>query len=1568
MTKFVIHRRVFVSMLFTALTLLGYISYRNLSVELLPSVELPFLFVQVGGFGEMDPQYVEKQAVIPLEGAIGTLEGIEKIESFANRRNGRIIVFYNSDINIKYAYLKLQEKIDAIKPSLPSEFIIQVVKIDIEQLSNMYMNLQVRGSGGTDRIRHIFENKIRSKLQSIDGIANVEVFGGSEKSLEIILNDEAARSHNVTPSKVRSLIVRNSRDKTFLGSVKQHQRRIFVNLIADFVDVNELESIVVNPRGPVLLRDVAAIHFDVKEETSISRVNGKEAVTVQLIHDGRVNLIELSHLTIETIDDLNKELKQQDIEIVIQQNNARYLEDNINLIINLALTGGLIALFILWTFLRNIRLVSVIALALPISVFTAFNLFYAFDITLNSLTLVGMALAVGMLLDNSIVVLENIFRHIQKKRSPREAVIEGTKEVWRSIFAATLTTTIVFLPFVFASNFIIRTIGYHISVSIISTLLVSLIVALTLIPMFAFFFFEKSGLKSFQPGSAAAGNRQLQIYMLLLKSAMRFPMRTVLWSVTLFFITIIIALAVTVNVQDEAETQDFNLYVTMPGGSTLETTDLAVGDLEERLSGIGEVEDLISQIYEEEAILTLKLVEDSKSINQRTVPEIKEIILEGIYSFSLAEVSFEQPQSSSRFQGGGRSGMSASFERLLGVGSQSEKITIKGRDFEIMRRVGDDIQYQLEELSSVRFSRLNVSRSRPEIHLLFDKDLLNSYNITLSAIAGELANFREEVSVGVLFKQDDEEYDILIRNENMEGITANDLKELPIPSSSGGYYPLEQVSRIIYAEGGSGINRVNQEKQIEVSYQFIDEVNESSTFLKAAQSEVEQVINGLEITSGVAIEIEDSETDLSDFYFLIGVAFILVYMVLAAVFESLVNPFVIMFTIPLAAIGSLWAIIFTENSLLNANTLIGFLILLGIVVNNGIILIDYTRILRKKLYRRSRALIIAGKARLRPILITAITTIVAMLPLAMGKVEYVTSIAAPFAITVIGGLSLSTLFTLVLIPTVYSGLESTLEWLYKLNWKIKAVQGLIFIAGVVLIYLKIESLIWQFANLFLIIILIPAITYFVLNSLRRAKSRLINPAEAISITIRNLYKIYDQPGRFRREWQKGERTSASEPHDHLAKNRLDIQGVLCNLFIVLFLFYFVYIYLQKAIWIVLLSLVIYAYVLFVIKKTGKVQAGFSDSTMIPPNKYRKLFSLFLWIFPLFNLSVFFIRWQDLIAVLFIGIVWYAALIVYTTSSRLSKNLVDINRLKGKFSTVRRRFYLLIQAVPVIGKKKQPFRALNGISLDIGKGMFGLLGPNGAGKTTLMRIICGILEQSYGSIHINQYDVKEYREELQGLIGYLPQDFGAYENMTAYEFINYQAILKNILDNKERENRVAYVLSAVHMDTHKDEKIASFSGGMKQRIGIAQTLLHLPRILVVDEPTAGLDPRERIRFRNLLVELSRERVVIFSTHIIEDIASSCDKVAVLNNGQIKYLGQPLQMVELAGGSVWQCVVQSTDFEEIRQAHHIVHHIKVGEKIRVRLLAKLKPMDGAITVKPTLEDSYLWLLTKQNGVKK
>ncbi len=416
-----------------------------------------------------------------------------------------------------------------------------------------------------------------------------------------------------------------------------------------------------------------------------------------------------------------------------------------------------------------------------------------------------------------------------------------------------------------------------------------------------------------------------------------------------------------------------------------------------------------------------------------------------------------------------------------------------------------------------------------------------------------------------------------------------------------------------------------------------------------------------------------------------------------------------------------------------------------------------------------------------------------------------------------------------------------------------------------------------------------------------------------------------------------------------------------------FFIYFTYFYLNSGFWIFIFSVSIWYAILGIWLPVKKLLINLNapGNNRIFTRLIRLFDAVIFWLLPLWNIYMFQVRWHNIAIVLILGFLWFSGLIIYRTGIKLTSEDIDIYRLEGRFRNIRKNFYKIVGAIPLIGRKKKPFKALSCVSLNIGNGMFGLLGPNGAGKTTLMRIICGILEQSYGKVWINGMDTQKKREELQGLIGYLPQEFGSYENMTANEYLHYQAMLKNIIDVKTREERVTYVLNAVHLEDRRHEKISSFSGGMKQRMGIAQILLHLPRILVVDEPTAGLDPRERIRFRNLLVELSRDRVVIFSTHIIEDVSSSCNKVAVLNKGLLTYLGKPIDMTKEAEGHVWQFNIPTNEFAGFIDGNLVVHHMSEGDKVRVRCISENKPHPEAVSATPNLEDAYLWLLRKKTG---
>lgn len=1563
-----INRKILISMLFIGLTMMGLFSYRYLPMELYPDAEFPALNVSISVRMELDPKYIENQAVIPVEGVISGLEGVEEINSRITNRNASINVSFNKNTNIKYAYLKLEEKIKALSKNLPDEFTVQVNKSGGGMASDQFMTLQILGDEDIDYIRNIADYDIAPILESTDGVASVNIFGGRQKSIEILLDEEKCKALGITGSQISSLISRNMSEKTFAGSVFKDVKRYFVNVTAEYLATEDLGSIVV-ASGPVLLKDIADINFGIKEEESYSRVNGKEVITCLISKSPLINIIDLSERLQKEIGQLNEQLAPKGVHIKIDLDTAETMSENINTIINLGLTGAILAIFILYLFLRNFKIVTFIAVAIPISVFSAFYFFYFFGISINTLTLTGIALAVGMLLDNSVVVMENIFRLRALGISSQEAAVRGTKEVTKAVIAATLTTITVFLPFLFSDDFLLKLIGEHIGISIITTLVLSLIVALLLIPMAVNLFMHRQSEKV-NFSTLSIHSRPVQIYVALLKMCLRKPATVVLGSMLVLAVTLALSLTLTLNTLKEIEADTFNVYMTFPNGNTLSRTDDVIRLYEERLNTIPEIEQYSVRIYPADASITIKLKENFEKINRHSLNDLKGQIIALSENLRISDISLEAIESSENFRGGGGSPFGGSTDLLkkMGMGTQSEKIVIKGQDFEKMANLAELLKFQLEELDNISYSSVSYSWGKREAKILFDQYLMGIYDVTPNHVVNELNNFAPQNTTSIKYKAGDQEYDIVIKDKQLakkeeeEGKdpvrTLEDLRDLRVVNQNNSLIDLRSFSKINTGRGQGNIVRVNQDKEITVNYRFNTDVNESKSILLTARTEIDDLVQTTDIPAGVAVEVIHEENETNEMIFLILAAFIIIYMILASVFESLTAPIVLMFAIPLAAIGSLLALLFTSNSLINANVMIGVIILIGIVVNNSIILIDYTSQLRRQGNRKPRALLIAGISRLRPILITAITTIVAMFPLAMGQGEFVSGLGAPFAITVIGGLSMSTILTLVIIPTLYSGLEDALRRLRTQSLFMKILQISLMAIALWCIYLWGDSLVWQIGYLIGAVILIPGVTWFMETSLRQANSRLIPPDQEIHISIRNLVKIYGRPNEFQREWISGqhtrERLGLKEEYHTLA----DLRPLVWLLPVAAFLIYFTYSYQTLIFWAIIFAFC--TWLLF--NKLFAIFSEYAAARQIHPIVVglKITAAVFYYASPFLSLLWASLKFAESGVAILLGLLWYTGIAARYLAERIRKHNINIDLIDGQFREMKKAIYRIATQMPLIGNKKKPFKALNAVSMDIHTGMFGLLGPNGAGKTTLMRIICGIFEQSYGKIFINDIDTQKKREELQGLIGYLPQEFGTYENLTSWEYLEYQALLKGIYNPQTRRKRISEVLEAVHMYENKDKKISGFSGGMKQRIGIAQTLLNLPRILVVDEPTAGLDPRERIRFRNLLVELSRNRIVIFSTHIIEDIASSCNQVGVINKGSLKYHGTPSDMVEIAKDVTWTFEIPAREFAKLPADLLLVHHIRNGENIKVRCLSETQPVPEAIRTSPQLEDSYLWLL--------
>ena len=1560
--KSYIDRRVTICMLLVALTLLGYFSYKQLPVELLPNTEMPQLYVRASAQSDLTPSYMEQQVIIPLEGAISAVGGIENMESTVSGRQGTITVDFKRGTNLKMTTVKLQEKINSIRSDFPTGVSVNVQQANLTGISNQFMSLQVRGSGGVDRLRAIVDKDVVPRLESIDGIAGVTVYGGRVKSIEIRSNPEAMKALNISNAQISQALNQYNQERTFLGYISEPDRKYFVQLDANYDDVSQVENLVV-ANGPVYLRDVATVFFDYKEETTISRVNGMDAISVSLVNGSGENLLSLSKRTLKRIDEVNREVAPQDLQLVVQSNSADQISNNISQIVRLAILGGILAIIVLWFFLRNFSLVFFIALSIPVSIFSAFNIFYAADISINTLTLIGMALAIGMLLDSSIVVLENIYRLASMGTPPRLAALQGVKEVRKALIASTLTTVTVFLPFVFSDEPMIKLLGKNIGISIISTLVFSLLMALTFIPMATAAMMERGGGSSVFFSKMSIHDRPLQMYSTLLKTALRKPGPTVGTAVAILVIAFIFALSRNTGQNRQVDSDRINITITMPSGSTLDDTDEATATLESRLDSLPQKKDIISRIQEEQASITLTLQDGYNKKGGVTISNLVEQLSEELALEGDIDVRVTPGYGGGQQSASGLSSLTR-FMSMLGVGDNTERIVVKGSDTETMRIVSNNIRYYLEQMEFVRNARADNPGGRREVQLTFDPVALASYNISNSAITNAINSLNRSTSTGASFKVGTDEYDIVIMDDLTEEEeeagrwekTLDDLRRVIVTDANGGTHELQQLATIRLSRGPSEVRRVNRDRRVNVTYQISQSEELPKDVLDGYHEQIDAMIADYNLPSGLALEVQRGDDSTNEFKFLILASIILIFMILASSFESLTTPVVLLFSIPLAAIGSLLALLLSGNSLMNANTLTGFLILLGIVVNNGIILIDYSSTLRRRGYGRMRAIMTSGYSRLRPICITTITTIVTLIPMAMGDDEYAGAIGAPFALTVIGGLTFSAILTLLLIPTLYISFENMRAWYKGLGRYTHILHAILFGVGLIVILTSVSGVFRVLLYIILLAVLVPGVTYFIKSSVRIARKNIVSPDEPITIEVRNLVKVYDWYSLFLRQWRSGLNIRRRLGLARTYRHAKDFVSLIWQVVVFGYTGYLAAWYFEKEVWILLMTIITLAGINNIIKAILQYVSYKSKSGAAAASKIRKIL---YWVLPACAMLFLNTRIESKGVMVFIAVVWILGLLIRKTSDYLYENNINVERLQGETAGLKRAWFLFVKSIPIIGKRKKPFKALRGVSFEIHSGMFGLLGPNGAGKSTFMRIVTGILRQSYGTVYINGMDTLKYREELQSLIGFLPQEFGMYEAMSAWDFLNYQAILKGIHDEKLRNERLEYVLTAVHMYEQRNSPIGSFSGGMKQRIGIALILLNLPRILVVDEPTAGLDPRERIRFRNLLVELSRDRIVIFSTHIIEDIASSCNQVVVIERGSLKYFGLPSDMVNLAKDKVWLFDIEASRLGELDEKL-IANHIQDGNMIKVRYISPTCPFPGAQPAEPNLEDAYLCLL--------
>jgi len=1552
-----IRRPVTTAMFFIGIGMMGAVSLSRLRVELMPEVVFPQIFI-IATQRVASPEQIERDVVTPIEEEVGKLEDVVQIDSQSRLGNGMVTISYEPATDMRFAELQVNRRMGRLLPNLPEQTAITVQRFDTSQLLSAVMTLQVLGEGDLNWLRDFTEQKIRPELEAVEGVVSATPLGGQQRSIEIIVDPELLGAHQISMNAVTGAINSVNVPRSYLGHVYDANQSFPVSLSGQFSTLSDISNVVVRQDGQLTLGDISEIRYGLQERTDYSRVNGLEAVSVRIQKENEANLIRVATDLKETVARLNRQFAPEGIEITVTDDQAAIMQEALGTLQQAAIIGVFLGLGVLFLFLRSVRFVGILLLAIPSSLLLTFNLMYAFDLSLNVLSLCGLALSMGMLADNGIVVMESIFKHFEAGKDAMQAARDGTAEVSRAIAASTATTVAVFLPVVFIqSEFqdIIR----ELALAITFPLAASLLVALTLVPMLGARTLSRATLRPLGTG------RLLEMYTVVLKASLRHRVRIAVTVGVALLATLITSFFFMLQQQALTEESGFTIYVSLDEGATLDATNEVVVKVEDAVKELEDVDTFATSVQETQGSVNVTLVDRRDKPDRMSVDDAKDALAEALDNIEGGTVGYDPPSvggagggGGGRAGGGGGGGGTGGF--ALGAGAAVETITVRGNDFTVLQMLADDLQYRLEGVEDVNPDSISVdlARSGPEVQVIPDPIAMFDRRLQINTVLGAISQASPQgaQTATSFLEPDGTETPIEVRyiddyEENPIGL--DDLRQLPILTPAGEFTAMEEVARVRTDEGRNTILRTDQSRRVVLTYRFADDVLESQPRIDAARSYVRLVVNDMVLPPGYTVEVTEAEVD-TIYYWMMGIAALLVYMILASLFESFSSPIVIFCTLPTAVIGSCLALLLTGTGLSSEAgpmALLGFVVLIGIAVNNGIILIDAVSSLRKRGFRRERAVLAAGRSRVRPILMTSATTLLGVFPLALefgGDFE----IWPPFAITVVGGLAVSMVSTLIFVPVAYMGIDQVRDWLRRMGWLAVGIATALAALVTYGVHYRYESWFWtSLAAVPLWFLFLTAVW----TAMRAHHARVLAHKRrdpVYSIRLHTLTKVYGAPGRMRREWGRFERRARHMMDEGVDPvDRKAVRDGLVWKLPALALLVFLHTYVTQGLWLFVISVMSWGLLVHLAHEVGKLRWSAPPRWFRLVVRYGGLFAFLYYIQTRLEASSL----TFACAALFV-----LARQVRRLARRVEEGKVDVEDMKGRVRWLRRPIYRVAAKTPVLGAKKKEFTALHGVNLEIGRGMFGLLGPNGAGKTTMMRIITRVLEPTFGSVSINGVNLEEH-EHLQGLIGYLPQHFGSYNHMTGYEYLEYRALLEGFNDSTERHERVMDVLEQVNLTDRKDDAIGSYSGGMRQRIGIAQTLLHTPQIMVVDEPTAGLDPVERIRFRNLLARLSKDRIVIFSTHIVEDVAGSCNRLAVISAGRCIYAGTPQAMRLQAQGKVWEAVLDEDYFHELENELAVITQFRTPQGIRVRFLAEEAPTAfPAEQVEPTLEDAYIYLL--------
>ena len=1020
-----IKRPVTTLMLVLMILVLGGVSFMGLPIDMFPDIKFPIAVISTSYDGA-GPKEVETLITRPIEEVMGTVNNFKKVSSSSTSGASMVMVEFTQGTDMDFAALQIREKIDMIKDVLPEDASAPMVfQFDPDLIPIVQFSM----SNGDDLVslKNLAEDKIKSRLERLDGVASVGIVGGLEREIKVNLIPQKMAGYGLSQAQViNSLRMENLNMPG--GEVKEGKSQFTVRTMGEFNDVKEIVELPIPiPGGIIRLGDIAEIEDGYKDSKSSVYMNDKPCLLMQVQKQSGTNTVKVADRINRELDKISAEMKEVKFITVFDQ--SVYIKRSIGTVASNAIIGGILAILILFIFLKNFRTTFIIATSIPISIIATFVLVFFNGITLNMMSLGGLALGVGMLVDNSIVVLESIYRYRENGYSRAEAAKEGSSEVAMAITASTLTTIAVFLPIAFIRDNLAIELFREMALTVTFSLAASLVVSLTLVPMLASKILKVSHAREMEKDTLVnrvekAMDKAIaaveDTYGKMIRWALSHRKKVILGTVVLLILSIAAAAFLTgVEFFPNSDEGMFQVNVELPKGYALEETSAMMDIVEEKLKALPEMDYCI-------------IVEGASGNEFGGGSDSSMGQVHGSFGSKIKrDRSIDDLLDEMRSSLKGIPGVKVSVQKVGTInpmgGAKPISVEIKGDDLGVLKSLADELSEGIKKVEGAREVTSSVAQTVPEVQVKVDRRKASQYGIS----AYTVANTVQTAIMGqtaTRYKVSGDEIDVRVRLSEDYRKDLKDLESIVVSSPVGQQVPLYEIADIAIDQSPISIDRINQVRTVTVTGDI------SGRTPGEVSVDVQRIIDSMKLPHGYEIKLGGVTEDMMEagkgFGLALALAVILVYMIMACQFESLIHPLVIMFSVPLAIIGVCFAMAAVHKPF-SVPAFTGIIILAGIVVNNAIVLIDYINTLRGRGMERDEAIIKAGPVRLRPILMTTLTTVLGLVPLAMGIGEGA-EMQAPMAVTVIGGLTFSTLLTLVFIPVIYTIFE---DWGNKLKSK-----------------------------------------------------------------------------------------------------------------------------------------------------------------------------------------------------------------------------------------------------------------------------------------------------------------------------------------------------------------------------------------------------------------------------------------------------------------------------------------------------------------------------------------------------